>query len=77
MRTTVLAGLLLLVANAGQARPDVQPVIAEGVVPDQATKARILDRLREVYGGDRVVDRIQVESGRQELLEGIVNRYFR
>src|SRR5690606_40254589 len=45
-----------------QARADGQPVIAEGVVPDQATKAQILDRLREVYGGERVVDRIQVES---------------
>ena len=60
MRTLLLAGILLLAIP--QVRAEVQPVVAEGVVPDQATKARILDRLREVYGSDRVVDRIQVES---------------
>ncbi|WP_434026554.1 OmpA family protein [[Pseudomonas] boreopolis] len=37
-------------------------VIAEGVVPDQATKERILGNLRSVYGDARVVDRVQVES---------------
>lgn len=62
MRTLLLAGILLAAAAAAEARAEVQPVIAEGVVPDQPTKARILDRLREVYGNDRVVDRIQVES---------------
>src|SRR5690606_22745394 len=60
MRTLLLAGILLLAIPHAWA--EVQPVIAEGIVPDQATKARILDRLREVYGSDRVVDRIQVES---------------
>lgn len=62
MRAIILAAAMLLAAPAAQAQADVQPVIAEGVVPDQATKAQILDRLRELYGSDRVVDRIQVES---------------
>jgi OOP family OmpA-OmpF porin len=36
------------------------PVIASGVVPDEATRAAILGKLREVYGADRVVDQLQV-----------------
>ncbi|MGY0559711.1 OmpA family protein [Luteimonas sp. A277] len=61
MRVPILAALLLT-AFAATAQEDQQPVVAEGVVPDQTTKAQILDQLREVYGRDRVVDRIQVES---------------
>ncbi|MBD3827062.1 MULTISPECIES: OmpA family protein [Stenotrophomonas] len=53
-------------AAAGQAAPAAagteRPVVIEGVVPDQATKARLLKNLREVYGAERVVDRVQVES---------------
>lgn len=63
MRTSIIACVLLLATAAAQAQSsDQQPVVAEGVVPDQSTKAQILDRLREVYGTDRVVDLIQVES---------------
>lgn len=39
-----------------------KPVVAEGVVPDQATKAQILDKLRALYGAQRVVDNIQVQT---------------
>lgn len=39
-----------------------RPVIIEGVVPDQATKAKLLTSLQAVYGAGRVVDRIQVED---------------
>jgi OOP family OmpA-OmpF porin len=39
-----------------------RPVVIEGVVPDQVTKTRLLKNLHEVYGAERVVDRIQVES---------------
>src|SRR5690606_286600 len=49
-------------AIAAHAQSDARPVVAEGIVPDQATKALILDELRELYGSERVVDRIQVES---------------
>ncbi|AKJ28541.1 OmpA family protein [Caldimonas brevitalea] len=35
-------------------------VVASGTVPDEATRAVVLARLRELYGSDRVVDQIQV-----------------
>jgi len=59
--------LLLVVAPlAAQNAPAVaageRPVVIEGVVPDQATKAKLLNNLRAVYGAERVVDRIQVET---------------
>lgn len=47
---------------AAPAQDSTQPVVAEGVVPDQATKEQILTRLRAVYGAERVVDRVQVQS---------------
>ncbi len=37
-----------------------QPVIAEGVVPNEANKQAVLDKLRAVYGQDQVIDKIQV-----------------
>lgn len=52
-----------LAQNSAPATPGGErPVIIEGVVPDQATKAKLLTNLRAVYGAERVVDRIQVES---------------
>lgn len=36
------------------------PVIATGTVPDEATRAAVLTRLRELYGSDRVVDQISI-----------------
>ncbi len=39
-----------------------KPVIATGTVPDEATRSLILQRLRELYGAQRVVDRIEVDS---------------
>ncbi|TKS53744.1 OmpA family protein [Luteimonas yindakuii] len=62
---TILHILLLacaLPAAAASAQDTAKPVIAEGIVPDQASKSRILARLHEVYGAERVVDRLQVES---------------
>lgn len=35
-------------------------VVASGTVPDEATKAAVLARLREVYGADRVIDQIAI-----------------
>jgi OOP family OmpA-OmpF porin len=47
-----------------EALPDVPntqaPVVATGAVPDEAAKAAILERLREVFGPERVVDQISV-----------------
>ena len=68
-QTIRLALVLLLAAsplaaqNAARTQADAErPVVIEGVVPDQATKAKLLNNLRAVYGAERVVDRIQVES---------------
>ena len=37
-----------------------QPIVAEGVVPNEASKQALLNKLRAVYGADQVVDKIQV-----------------
>jgi OOP family OmpA-OmpF porin len=37
-------------------------VIAAGTVPDEATRAAVLSRLRALYGAERVVDRIEVDA---------------
>lgn len=58
------ASVLLLPAAAwAQGLPvpqETAPVIASGVVPDEATRAAIVGKLRDVYGADRVVDQLQV-----------------
>lgn len=55
------ATLNLPTAAAGNpAASSTAPVIASGLVPDEATRAAIIARLREVYGADRVVDQLQV-----------------
>lgn len=38
------------------------PVVVSGNVPDVASKAAILGKLGEIYGADRVVDRLKVSS---------------
>lgn len=58
-----LAALAVLVAapawSQGQA-PAPAPVVVSGTVPDEATRSAILQRVREVYGADRVVDQLGV-----------------
>ncbi|MBF7689647.1 OmpA family protein [Acinetobacter sp. FNA3] len=39
-----------------------QPIIIDGVVPNEASKKTVLDKLRSVYGNDQVVDQIEVRS---------------
>jgi OOP family OmpA-OmpF porin len=60
-----LLSLLLLFALGAPALaqgPAPQPgqVLAAGTVPDEATKASVLARLRELYGSERVVDQIAI-----------------
>lgn len=56
-------GLAILAVHAQNMAPKpLQPVIAAGTVPDEATKAAVLRRLRELYGAQRVVDRIEVDA---------------
>lgn len=50
-----------LPAAAGAAAP--KPIIASGKVPDEASKQAVLTRLRELYGNERVIDRIEVSPG--------------
>lgn len=67
IKTTTVA-LALLLATAPSMAQQVaalageRPVVIEGVVPDQATKTKLLTNLRAVYGAERVVDRIQVDD---------------
>src|ERR1700712_4021933 len=37
-------------------------VVVGGVVPDEATRAAILARVRELYGAERVVDQLGVDK---------------
>ncbi len=63
MRLRLLGtSLLLSVAPAfAQVPAPVQkPVIVSGVVPDEASRAAILARARELYGPERVVDQLGV-----------------
>ncbi|OTG63799.1 OmpA family protein [Acinetobacter silvestris] len=39
-----------------------EPIVVEGVVPNDASKQAILAKLRSVYGNDQVVDKIQIRS---------------
>lgn len=44
--------------SAGAARS--APVVVAGTVPDEATRAAVIGRLRELYGADRVVDQLSL-----------------
>ena len=46
-------------APAAQALP-AAPIVASGTLPDEASKAALLARLRDVYGAGRVVDQLAV-----------------
>ncbi|MGQ5523131.1 OmpA family protein [Chitinimonas sp. PSY-7] len=66
-RSLFLLGAGLFMAGSLQADPVAAPadnnnqvITVTGAVPDQATKTIILNRLREVYGAERVVDQISV-----------------
>ena len=53
----VLKGCLFyIVANSALA----QPIVVEGVVPNETSKQAILLKMQAVYGADQVVDKIQV-----------------
>lgn len=63
----LLIALLFISANlmAAPATPDIatpEPgqIVITGTVPDEASKAGLLARLREVYGADKVVDQLNI-----------------
>lgn len=43
---------------AGATPASPKPVIVSGTVPDEATRAAVVGRLREIYGAERVVDQL-------------------
>lgn len=68
MRTVIASCVLvtcLLAPGASSAQSgaaEAAPILVEGVVPDEATKAAVLAKVREVYGADRVVDQVRLGS---------------
>jgi len=64
MRTLLFASLLLSAGATYAQASAVQPgqVLAAGTVPDEASKAAVLAKLREVYGADKVVDQISIDK---------------
>jgi OOP family OmpA-OmpF porin len=58
------ACLLAIAASAAAQAPapalPAPPIVASGTLPDEASKAALLARLREVYGAGRVVDQLAV-----------------
>ncbi|MCH2219874.1 MAG: BON domain-containing protein, partial [Dechloromonas sp.] len=64
----LVAGCLFFhISTCAQANPatarqseDQGKVVASGSVPDEASRAAILARLRELYGTQNVVDRLEV-----------------
>lgn len=59
MRKLLTIFVLSVVSNMCIAAP-AAPVVASGTVVDEATKARIIGKLRELYGPGRVIDQISV-----------------
>jgi OOP family OmpA-OmpF porin len=65
-RTSVFIAACLLVVPALADNPAggpvtaAAPIVVSGTVPDDASKAALLARLRTVYGFDRVVDQLSV-----------------
>lgn len=62
MRSLSLSLLLAVLPLAALAQNAAQPnaVVVAGTVPDEGTRQAILQRAREVYGADRVVDQLAI-----------------
>lgn len=66
MTLRILAASALLLCTAGASAQTVPApaqgsmVTVSGTVPDETTKAAVLDHLRKLYGADRVVDHVEV-----------------
>lgn len=62
---SLLAGLVFHTAHAqvfqATSGTDSQPVVVSGVVPDEATKAQLIGKVRELYG-ERVIDQLSIGS---------------
>lgn len=56
-------GLVTAHGAAAQSAAPASPVVVAGTVPDEATRASLLARAREVFGAERVVDQLNVVAG--------------
>lgn len=54
--------ILLCVASLSCGLVFAEPIVVEGVVPNEASKQAILQKMQSVYGADQVVDKIQVRA---------------
>lgn len=57
-KIVVLAACLL--AGAALAAPGSAPIVVSGTVADEASKAAVLTRVRELYGAERVIDQLSI-----------------
>lgn len=55
-----LSLLLLLASSCAMAAPELAPIVVAGTVADEASKAALLSRLRELYGAERVLDQLAI-----------------
>ena len=65
MNKSVILGVFCLCLNCllptqTRAGEDQGKVVVSGVVPDEAAKAAILGKLRDLYGAGQVIDRVEV-----------------
>ena len=60
MKRAILLVLAVLAAPYAGAAPDTAPIIVSGTVADEASKAAVLGRVRELYGAARVVDQLSI-----------------
>lgn len=59
---TMIKSIALLTGLSLSCFSYAQPIVVEGVVPNDASKQAILAKMQVVYGADQVVDKIQVRS---------------
>ncbi|WP_099092670.1 OmpA family protein [Acinetobacter larvae] len=62
MKTVLLKSLFAAIGLGFSLYTMAQPIVVEGVVPNEASKQVILTKMRAVYGNDQVVDKIQVKA---------------
>ena len=60
MKKSLMFAAAWMLAAGALALPDEPPIVVTGTLADEASKASVLARLREVYGTERVVDQLTI-----------------
>lgn len=60
MKKSMMFAAAWLLAAGAVALPEGPPIVVSGTLADEASKAGLLARLREVYGAERVVDQLAI-----------------